>query len=189
MTLDKITNMAYSIQLHKNNPAYNAIKYSFNVPKNFTKQLDIFFEKHKFNLNELRVYNDTQVQMRLIISYFINNKQIPVNCSNKDYELFVASLTEYKNEITLAINRYKDIGSKFSFQLLYQEYVKKQIPFYVFYYCMRYVNINEDILKQELIKKKLIIVSKFMMFFKHFDKEWIKEQFKDLENHINLTKI
>ena len=187
MTLEKVTKMAYSINLHKKDLDYNAIKYNYNISPNMNKRLEQYFNQHKFNLQCFTCYEPKQVQMRLIISYFIMNKQIPCDCSNVDYELFLSSLTEYKNEFDIWFNTFNSHLHELTPKFLYRLYSTKQIPFYMFYYCLKHIKFKESFLEQELIKRKVIETTKLMMFFKHFDEEYIKNKCKILEKAINLS--
>lgn len=188
MKIDELVQLAFSIQQHKNNIQYDCIKYNFKVSNSQNKQLQIFFNQNKFQLQPLTKYDLQQAKFRLIISIFINNKQA-VDCSDKDYNKLIQQLTEYKNEFIIYIKQIANNINEFNQETLYRAFIKKEIPFYVFYYFIKYIRFDSVGISNELIKRHFLIVHKLMMFFKVFDEEYIKGICETINKHLEMNKI
>ena len=182
MTLEETTRFSYAIYLHRYKD-YNAFLYNFNIPKHMNKSLQIYFNNNKFSLNTYTQFDKTQLQLRLIVNYFIKNNQHLDIMTNTDYELFTQSLLEYKNEIDIFLSNTKIQ----SVQDLYKEYTKKNIPFYIFYYVLKFVKFKESFLSYEIIKTKLEITCKLMQYFHHFDEQYIEEKLQEIQKRIILS--
>lgn len=187
MKIDDIVQMAFSIQLHKNDFKYDAVKYNFKLNSNWNKQLQIFFNNNKFNFSDFTVYDKQQTKLRLIINYFINQKQIPMNCSDKDYEKMVQQLVEYQNEFVIFFKRIVNDMNNFNQDHIYKLYIKKEIPAYVFYYVIKNCQFQESGIANELIKTQFLQVHKMLMFIKVFDEPWIEDLCKKMSHHIRLN--
>lgn len=176
-------NLAFSLNKMYNDTSYNATLYDYKVPKRFKKQKEIFESQNSYVLYELQQYNKNNTLVRLIINYWLLNDNKLKNISNNDYHLFVSSLLEYKNELALFI----DNNSNLSASSLYKMYIKKEIPFYVFFYVCKYVKFKESFIGNVLIKNKIKQVRQLFYIFKHFDEVYIKEQLKQLQKKVTLS--
>lgn len=184
MTIEEVCEAYYSIILYKKE-GYDCFKYKFKLPQAYKKNLIRFYEKNKFQIQELAVYERSALILRILIAVFIQNKVATVaHISEKEYTLFKESLVEYKNEVSLFLNNHKVQTAKDVYLL----FTKKKIPFYVFFYVLKYVRFPDGIASQELIKNKFTEIYLLMRFFKHFDEEYLSNVFKDLQNEIELQR-
>lgn len=189
MNINKLVELSYSLWLHKTRIEYNATKYNFKVSSNMNKQMQIYFNSNKFNLQQIMHYDAQQTKLRLIISYFINNKQVPVDCTNKDYDRFIQHLTEYKNEFSIFFRKILENMEVITPIDLMRMYNKKEIPFYIFYYMLKYGGYEMTELTSELVKNRFIGTHKLMLLFKHFDEEYIKKVVEDIIKYIKLNSV
>lgn len=184
MTLTEVTDMYYSIILYKKE-GYDCFKYKFKSPHGYSKALVRFYEKNKFVLQEIAVYEKSSVVLRILINVFIHSKNVALHIPDYEYELFKNSLFEYKNEFSLFLMNHKVKSPIEVFHL----FLKKKIPFYVFYYVIRFVRFETPFTDSELLKNKFKEIHLLMRFFKHFNEDEIKEMLKDLQKEIELNKI
>lgn len=187
MKIDELVPLAYSLHLYKVQN-YDCIKYNYKINSNMKNQMDIYFERNKMYLAEFLQYETNQAKFRLIITYFINNKQIPCNCSNKDYELLIYNLENYKMQFELFFRKILTDVDSYNRLDVYKMYTKKEIPFYVFYYVQLHGKFNKSTIGSELMQDSFKHVHKVLQFFKCFDDEWIKNVINNMNNHINLSK-
>lgn len=184
MTLSEVTEMFYSIILYKKE-GYDCFKYKFKLPQSYYKSLTRFYDKNKFNLQEISVYEKSATVLRILINVFIHSKNICINIPDYEYDAFKNSLFEYQNEFSLFLANER-VHSPME---VYRLFLKKKIPFYVFYYVIRFVRFETPFTESELIKNKFKEVHLLMRFFKHFNEDIIKEMLKDLQKEVELNKI
>ena len=188
MKLKDVTELFYSIYLYKVQ-GYDCQKYGFKLPSTYSKTIQTFFEYNKFEIQELSRYSKGDVVLKSILSIFIYNKgKRVIRISDKEYEKFKYHIQYYMNEIDLFINNFNKFNIN-SYIDVYVLYSQKKIPFYIFFYFLRYIKYDETFSDKELIKNKFIEVHKLMKFFKHFNEENIKDRFKELQKVITLNTI
>ena len=183
ITLDKTIKALYSIYLHKTQFSFDCTKYSYSVPKAFNKKLEWFYNQNQFNIPKYCTYSENNCIVKGVINFFINNDNTVKHISEEQYDKFIYDLIHYKNNISLFINNISvnDLNP----DSIYRMYIKKEIPYYIFYFSFRYLKFKET--NNILINDKLKEAHKIMMLFKHFDKEYVEEQFIVLQHKINLS--
>lgn len=188
MTLKEVTELYYSIYLYKTE-GYDCFKYNFKLSSNFNSVLVSFFEKNKFQIQELSRNPKQVIILKSILSIFIYNKGRNVYVSTqKEFEIFVDTIQYYTNEFSLFINKFHEYNIE-SYRELYVLYTQKKIPFYIFYYILKYVRFKEPFSDKELIKNKFLEVHKMMEFFKHFDEDKIKQQLQEIQKIVTLNEM
>ena len=184
MDIKEVTEIYYSIWLYKTE-GYECTKYSYKVPTTRYKPLQLFYNKNKFTLNELACHDKPRVVLRCLYALFIMNKNTMVPVIEQEViDKFQDSLVQYKEELNRFLIGYKVTTAK----EVYNLYIKKKIPFYVFYYTLVYVRFSDGLAGQELIQNKLKEVHMLMKFFKHFDVEYFKGKLQELQNYVELSK-
>lgn len=190
MTLEETTKIYYSIYLYKYQD-YPCLKYKYNLPKTFNSAVVSFFNKNKFNLQELSTYPKQVIILKSIISIFLYNKGrvVPI-ISQKEFDSFVFDIQYYENEFDIFIRKFTE-QKEFkitSYKDLYLLFTQRKIKFYIFYYMLKYVRFKEGFNSQELIKNKFLEVHKMMEFFKYFDEKKIQEKLKEVQKIIMLIE-
>lgn len=188
MKIKELVPLAYSIHLYKEKD-YDCLKYDFKIPSHMDRGMDLFFEKYKMNLAEYTIYDKQQAKVRLIISYFINNKNNAKNCTDYEYNSFINSLVDYKTNFELFFRKILSDNSLYNRTDIYKMLSKKEIPWYVFYFVQMFGKFPKDSLGSELIKESLKKNHKLVQFFKVFDIEYLKNIIGNMNNYINLSKV
>lgn len=186
MKIDEILNLSYSIYLHKTIDKYNCVNYDFTPPPRLKRAISLYSSKFGFNLNSFKQYDFNQCKIRLIHSYFIKKQEFPSDPTDDEYFYFIDQIKEYKNNISIFVNNMREEIEEFSYKKIHRMYINKKIPFYIFYYFVKFIKLDEDFSSSVLIRRDLILVTKLMLFFKHFDSQWVKEEFEELQKEISL---
>lgn len=185
MKLKECTELFYSIYLYKYQE-YDCFKYNFKLPGTYSRTIQNFFERNKFNIQELSRYTKPDIILKSILSVFIYNKGNIVHlCTEHQYTKFKDEVQYYQNEFDLFIDIF-DVN--FGYRDIYFLYTQKKITFFIFYYFLKYVRLEEGFSDKELIKNKFIEVHKLMKFFKHFNEDIIKKKLYELQKRIILNK-
>ena len=183
MKMQEVVEIFYSIYLYKTQ-GYDCFKYEFKLPAKLDTVLKRCYEKNKFVFEGWCVHSKNIVVLKSVVSLFHNNGNLIIKYSEKDYDLFMASLMEWKNEFNKFLESEKPVDAKGLYNLM----LKKHIPFYVFYYVLKYVRFPGGFADKELIRTRFQQVHLLMKFFKHFDEEYIKGILEEYTKEINLNK-
>ena len=179
-------NIAFSLLKMKQDVKYDATKYEYVVPKHLSTQKHLFEKANGYELFNMKELNKNNTIVRLVYNYWICNNNTVKKVSDDDYRLFVSSLIEYKNEISIFMSK---IPNDINPIMIYRMYNKNEIPFYLFYYILKYVKFNESIVNNLLIKTKILQVKQILKIFKHFDEEYIKEEMKYIQKIVYMNKV
>ncbi len=181
MTTEAKIKMIFSIYLHKTKFEFNAIKYNYNIPQNFTSNLKSFYNKNQYNFESYLNLSENNCKLRAIINFFSNNGTTLKKISDSEYNDFVYDLKHYKNNITLFLKDTK--LEDFTKERIYRMYLKKEIPFYIYWYSFKYLNLGTNI----MIKESLKSTYKLLLFFNFFDVSFIERVFLEKKKEISLS--
>jgi len=184
ITLEKTLKTLYSLYLHKSRFDFDCTKYSYSVPKTMETPLMRFYEQNQFVLPHYIQFSENNCIIRGVVNFFINNENSIKRVKEEEYDKFVNDLVNYKNNISLYVN---NIGyNKLNPDDIFTMYIKKQIPWYLFYFSFRFLKFSSS--NNMLINDKLKHTHKILLLFKHFDIEYAEEQFKTLQHRLDLMQ-